>query len=51
MDPADGLARGGNHFIELCLDEGEHLWVMLHRASRGIGNCIGNIFIAAAARR
>src|SRR5258708_35129803 len=43
-----GSLGGGNHFIELCLDEGEHLWVMLHSGSRGIGNCIGQYFIAAA---
>jgi len=33
-----GSLGGGNHFIELCLDESEHLWVMLHSGSRGIGN-------------
>src|SRR6266581_3643709 len=43
-----GSLGGGNHFIELCLDESEHLWVMLHSGSRGIGNCIGRYFIAAA---
>ena len=43
-----GSLGGGNHFIELCLDEGGHLWVMLHSGSRGIGNCIGRYFIAAA---
>jgi len=39
---------GGNHFIELCVDEQEHVWVMLHSGSRGIGNCIGRYFIEAA---
>src|SRR3989442_4232281 len=43
-----GSLGGGNHFIELCLDESGHLWVMLHSGSRGIGNCIGQYFIAAA---
>ena len=43
-----GSLGGGNHFIELCLDESAHLWVMLHSGSRGIGNCIGRYFIAAA---
>ena len=43
-----GSLGGGNHFIELCLDEGGHLWVMLHSGSRGIGNCIGQYFIARA---
>lgn len=43
-----GSLGGGNHFIELCLDEAQTLWVMLHSGSRGIGNCIGQYFIAAA---
>jgi tRNA-splicing ligase RtcB len=43
-----GSLGGGNHFIELCLDEDGHLWVMLHSGSRGIGNCIGQYFIAKA---
>jgi tRNA-splicing ligase RtcB len=43
-----GSLGGGNHFIELCLDESERAWIMLHSGSRGIGNCIGQYFIAAA---
>lgn len=43
-----GTLGGGNHFIELCLDETQHVWVMLHSGSRGIGNVIGRYFIAAA---
>ena len=43
-----GTLGGGNHFIELCLDEREQLWVMLHSGSRGIGNVIGRYFIALA---
>jgi len=43
-----GSLGGGNHFIEVCLDESERLWVMLHSGSRGIGNCIGQYFIAQA---
>jgi len=43
-----GSLGGGNHFIELCLDECGSLWVMLHSGSRGIGNCIGQYFIAKA---
>ncbi|MGH8654874.1 MAG: RtcB family protein [Burkholderiales bacterium] len=39
---------GGNHFIELCLDEGNGVWIMLHSGSRGIGNAIGQYFIALA---
>jgi tRNA-splicing ligase RtcB len=43
-----GTLGGGNHFIELCLDESGQVWVMLHSGSRGIGNVIGRYFIAAA---
>ncbi|GHU42092.1 RNA-splicing ligase RtcB [Betaproteobacteria bacterium] len=43
-----GTLGGGNHFIELCLDEAGQVWVMLHSGSRGIGNVIGRYFIAAA---
>jgi tRNA-splicing ligase RtcB len=43
-----GSLGGGNHFIELCLDESDRIWVMLHSGSRGIGNTIGNYFIALA---
>lgn len=43
-----GTLGGGNHFIELCLDEENMVWVMLHSGSRGIGNCIGTYFIELA---
>lgn len=43
-----GSLGGGNHFIELCLDENEDVWVMLHSGSRGIGNAIGQYFIDLA---
>jgi tRNA-splicing ligase RtcB len=43
-----GTLGGGNHFIELCLDENENVWVMLHSGSRGIGNKIGSFFITKA---
>jgi tRNA-splicing ligase RtcB len=39
-----GTLGGGNHFIEICLDETERVWVMLHSGSRGIGNKIGTLF-------
>jgi tRNA-splicing ligase RtcB len=39
---------GGNHFIELCLDENQNVWIMLHSGSRGIGNSIGRYFISLA---
>src|SRR3954471_2105748 len=45
-----GTLGGGNHFIELCLDEAQHVWVMLHSGSRGIGNVIGRYFIERARR-
>jgi tRNA-splicing ligase RtcB len=43
-----GSLGGGNHFIEVCLDEADRVWVMLHSGSRGIGNRIGTYFIAKA---
>ncbi len=43
-----GTLGGGNHFIELCLDENQDVWVMLHSGSRGIGNIIGRYFIDLA---
>ncbi len=43
-----GTLGGGNHFIELCLDESQAVWIMLHSGSRGIGNCIGRYFIDIA---
>jgi tRNA-splicing ligase RtcB (3'-phosphate/5'-hydroxy nucleic acid ligase) len=46
-----GTLGGGNHFIEVCLDERGHVWLMLHSGSRGIGNKIGTHFIARARRR
>jgi len=43
-----GTLGGGNHFIELCLDEADRVWVMLHSGSRGIGNAIGEYYIGKA---
>lgn len=43
-----GTLGGGNHFIEICLDEDDHVWVMLHSGSRGVGNVIGRHFIDVA---
>jgi tRNA-splicing ligase RtcB len=43
-----GTLGTGNHFIELCLDEGGAVWVMLHSGSRGVGNAIGSFFIELA---
>ena len=45
-----GTLGGGNHFIEVCVDESQRVWVMLHSGSRGIGNAIGTYFIELAKR-
>jgi tRNA-splicing ligase RtcB (3'-phosphate/5'-hydroxy nucleic acid ligase) len=45
-----GSLGGGNHFIEVCLDESQRVWAMLHSGSRGIGNAIGSYFIELAKR-
>jgi len=43
-----GTLGTGNHFIEVCLDEQENVWIMLHSGSRGVGNRIGSYFIGLA---
>ena len=43
-----GTLGGGNHFIEVCLDESGNVWIMLHSGSRGIGNAIADYFIRLA---
>ncbi|HEY9844088.1 MAG TPA: RtcB family protein [Candidatus Obscuribacterales bacterium] len=43
-----GTLGGGNHFVEICLDEEKRVWLMLHSGSRGIGNRIGSFFIERA---
>ncbi len=43
-----GSLGTGNHFIEVCLDEEQQVWVMLHSGSRGIGNRMGSYFIELA---
>ncbi|TPW13868.1 MAG: tRNA-splicing ligase RtcB, partial [Halothiobacillaceae bacterium] len=43
-----GTLGGGNHFIEMCLDEEGAVWFMLHSGSRGVGNRIGTHFIELA---
>lgn len=40
-----GTLGSGNHFIEICIDENQDVWVMLHSGSRGIGNMIGSHYI------
>jgi tRNA-splicing ligase RtcB len=48
IDHQLGTMGGGNHFLEVCLDEEQRVWVMLHSGSRGIGNKIGSYFIEKA---
>lgn len=43
-----GTLGTGNHFVELCLDQVDQVWVMLHSGSRGVGNAIGTHFIELA---
>jgi tRNA-splicing ligase RtcB len=43
-----GTLGTGNHFIEVCLDEDQNLWFMLHSGSRGVGNRFGTFFIELA---
>ena len=43
-----GTLGTGNHFIEVCLDEAENVWFMLHSGSRGVGNRMGSYFIELA---
>lgn len=43
-----GTLGGGNHFIEICLDETETVWVTLHSGSRGVGNKVGMAYINEA---
>jgi len=46
-----GTLGTGNHFVEVCLDERDRVWLMLHSGSRGVGNAIGSQFIALAKKR
>lgn len=45
-----GSLGGGNHFLELCLDEEDRVWMFLHSGSRGVGNRIARVHIDAAKR-
>ncbi|MFO0624570.1 MAG: RtcB family protein [Polyangiales bacterium] len=49
-DPASqlGTLGTGNHFIEVCLDEADRVWFMLHSGSRGLGNRFGTAYIELA---
>lgn len=43
-----GSLGSGNHFIEVCLDESDNVWVVLHSGSRGVGNELAKVHIEAA---
>lgn len=43
-----GTLGTGNHFVEICLDQDNAVWIMLHSGSRGVGNAIGSHFIRLA---
>jgi len=43
-----GTLGGGNHFIELCLDQENQIWIMLHSGSRNIGKTIAEKHITIA---
>ncbi len=45
-----GTLGGGNHFIEISLDEDDTVWAFLHSGSRGVGNKIAQHHIAVATR-
>ena len=51
VDRQIGTLGGGNHFIEICLDEADRVWVMLHSGSRGTGNLVGTYFIELARKQ
>ena len=43
-----GTLGSGNHFVEVCLDRDDFVWLLLHSGSRGIGNTIAQVFIQIA---
>lgn len=45
-----GTLGSGNHFLEVCLDERDRVWVVLHSGSRGIGNQLAQRHIGRARR-
>jgi tRNA-splicing ligase RtcB len=45
-----GTLGSGNHFVEVCLDEADRVWVVLHSGSRGIGNQLAQAHITSARR-
>lgn len=45
-----GTLGGGNHFIEICLDTEDRVWIMLHSGSRNLGNTMAEGHIRKARR-
>lgn len=45
-----GTLGSGNHFFEICLDEADRVWVVLHSGSRGIGNELAQGYVKTAQR-
>ncbi|MEW9531099.1 RtcB family protein [Microbispora sp. NPDC049125] len=45
-----GTLGSGNHFVEVCLDERDRVWTVLHSGSRGIGNQLATSHIDGAKR-
>ena len=43
-----GTLGSGNHFVEVCLDERDRAWLVLHSGSRGVGNRLASRHIAVA---
>ncbi len=43
-----GSLGSGNHFVEVCLDEHDQVWLVLHSGSRGVGNELANVHIDGA---
>ncbi|SDO47225.1 tRNA-splicing ligase RtcB [Geodermatophilus sp. DSM 45219] len=46
-----GSLGSGNHFIEVCLDEDDRVWLFLHSGSRGVGNRLASKHIRIAQDR
>ena len=43
-----GTLGSGNHFVEICLDEDQFVWLMLHSGSRNIGKELAEFHIGVA---
>jgi RNA-splicing ligase RtcB len=46
-----GTLGAGNHFVEICLDERDRVWIVLHSGSRGVGNQLATKHIDLARKR